>query len=47
MCANKIYAQDLIEKLKELFRDETIQVFPYRDGIRVVIDGEVVQDTSN
>ena len=34
----------LIELLKEMLRDETIQVFPYRNGIRVVIDGEVVQD---
>lgn len=37
--------EQLLDLLKELFKDGTIQVFPYRhNGIRVVIDGEVVQE---
>lgn len=35
----------LIELLKELFKDGKIEIFPYRqNGIRVVIDGEIVQE---
>jgi hypothetical protein len=35
----------LIELLKELFKDGRIEIFHYRtSGIRVVIDGEVVQE---
>jgi hypothetical protein len=35
----------LVELLKELFKDGRIEIFPSRQkGIKVVIDGELVQD---
>lgn len=35
----------LIDLLKELFNDGTIEIFPtFKGGIRIVIDGETVQE---
>lgn len=35
----------LVDLLKEMFNDGRIEIFLYRqNGIRVVIDGEVVQE---
>jgi hypothetical protein len=41
----KMDKEQLVDLLKELFSDGRIEIFPYRqNGIRVVIDGEVVQE---
>lgn len=36
--------EHLIELLKELFEDGKIEIFPSRHGIKVIIDGEIVQE---
>lgn len=36
--------EELINILKELFNEGIIEVFPYQNEIRVVIDIEVVQE---